>query len=118
MCTTNVHDSTFLPLITQFAHGEEADMIVLADSHFHSKDDPPNLKVCKRGEWNQRMLVETALSMLTTVCRLKRLAHRAWLYLRSRLAFAMAAYNLLVQWDGLTPDQHGFIELHLARFSL
>jgi hypothetical protein len=120
--TASVHDSAFLPLIAQFAgsgaEGEEARMIVLADSHFHSKQDPINLKVCKRGEWNQRMLVETALSMLNAVCKLKRLAHRLWPYLRSRLAFAMAAYNLLVQWDGLKPDEHGFIELHLAQFSL
>ena len=37
-------------------------MIVFADTGFHSKDnDPPNMKVCKRGEWNVRMIVETVL---------------------------------------------------------
>ena len=43
-------------------------MIVLTDTGFHAKTgDPTNMKVCPRGTWNTRMLVETVLSMLTTV---------------------------------------------------
>src|SRR4029450_170554 len=32
-----------------------------------AEDDPANLKLCQRGEWEDRMLVETVLSMLTLV---------------------------------------------------
>ena len=119
--TANVADKAFHPLIEQF--GTEADpdrqMLVLADSGFHSKDgDPANMKVCPRGTWNDRMVVETAHSMLTGTCQIKKLAHRAWPYLKARLAFCVAAYNLLTQWDGLQPDENGFVPLSMAQFSL
>lgn len=113
--TANVHDSRFLPLIAQF----EDQMIVLADGHFHSKTgDPSNLKICPRGSWNDRMMVETVLSMLTLVCHFKKMMHRSWGYFRARLGFTMAAFNLLVQWDGLQPDEAGVIHLAIAQFSL
>jgi hypothetical protein len=48
-------------------------MIVLSDTGFHAAEgDPTNLKLCPRGEWQDRMLVETVLSMLTLVCHLKK----------------------------------------------
>lgn len=113
--TANVHDSRFLPLIAQF----ENQMIVLADGHFHAKSgDPSNLKVCPRGTWNDRMIVETVLSMLTLVCHFKKVMHRMWDYFRARLAFTMAAFNVLMQWDGLQSDENGFIHLSIAQFSL
>jgi hypothetical protein len=113
--TANVYDATFQPLIEQF----DGLMIVLTDRGFHAKDgDPSNLKVCSRGEWNVRMLIETVLSMLTTVCHFKKVAHRVWDYFRARLAFTMAAFNILVQWDGLNPDEDGFVHLSIAEFSL
>ena len=113
--TVNVYDATFHPLIAQF----EQEMIVLTDTHFHSKTgDPANMKVCPRGTWNVRMVIETVLSMLTTVCHFKKVAHRVWEYFRMRLAFTMAAFNLLAQWHGLQPDEHGFIHLSIAEFSL
>ena len=41
-------------------------MIVLSDTGFHAAEgDPANLKLCQRGEWQDRILVETVLSMLT-----------------------------------------------------
>ncbi len=62
-------DNTFQWLIRQF----EERMIVLSDTGFHAADgDPANLKLCQRGDWEDRMLVETVLSMLTLVCHLKR----------------------------------------------
>lgn len=113
--TANVYIAIFHPLVVQF----EGRMIVLADPHFHSKaGDPPNLKVCPRGTWNSRMVIETVLSMLTTVCHVKKVGHRVWQAFRARLAFAMAAFNLLAQWNGLTSDDHGFVPLHIAQFSL
>lgn len=123
--TANVHDSAFHPLIAQFVRPatdeQEAtvDMIVLTDTGFHAKEgDPINMKICPRGSWNVRMLVETVLSMLTTVCHLKKVGHRAWVYFGARLAFVMAAFNLCATWHGLVPDEDGFIRLSIAEFSL
>lgn len=113
--TANVHDTYFQPLIAGF----EEQMLVLADLGFHARSgDPPNLKLCRRGEWNERMMVETVLSMLTLVCHFKKVMHRVWDYFRARLAFTMAAFNLLVQWDGLKADDEGFVHLSIAAFSL
>src|SRR5262249_37092217 len=66
--TANVADNTFQWLIRQF----EEQMIVLSDTGFHAAEgDPTNLKLCPRGAWEDRMLVETVLSMLTLVCHFK-----------------------------------------------
>jgi len=64
------------------------------------------------------MLVETVLSMLTLVTHFKKVMHRVWAYFQMRLAFTMAAFNLLVQWDGLPADEDGFVPLSIADFSL
>ena len=82
------------------------------------KGDPPNLKLCEPGEWNVRMLVETVLSMVTTVAHFKKMAHRVWGYFQAHIAFAMVAFYLLVQRNGLEPDQNGFVHLSSAGFSL
>jgi hypothetical protein len=123
--TANVHDSAFHPLIAQFVRcaadeqEETVEMIVLTDTGFHAKQgDPINMKVCQRGSWNVRMLVETVLSMLTNVCHIKKVGHRAWVYFGARLAFVMAAFNLCASWHGLVPDESGFIRLSIAEFSL
>ncbi len=113
--TANVHDSAFHPVIASFAE----QMIVLADGNFaRAEGNPPNLKVCARGTWNDRMVVETLFSMLTTVCHLKKVLHRVWRYFTMRLAFTMALFNVLAQWDGLTLDDQGAAHLSIARFSL
>jgi hypothetical protein len=113
--TANGHDSAFQPLVAQFA----AEMIVLADSNFVRKEgNPPNLKVCARGTWNDRMVVETFFSMLTTVRHCKTVLHRVWRYCTLRLAFTVALFNVLVPWDGLPLDDHGEAHLSIAQFSL
>ena len=90
-----------------------------SDTAFHAAEgDPRNLKLCPRGEWQDRMLVETVLSMLTLVCHLKKMMHRGWAYFQARLAFTMAAFNVLVQWYGLQPTASGFVPLSIAEFSL
>jgi hypothetical protein len=72
-------------------------MIVLSDTGFHATEgDPTNLKLCQRGAWEDRMLVETVLSMLTLVCH----------------------FNVLVQWHGFQPNASGFVPLSIAEFSL
>ncbi len=113
--TANVADNIFQWLIRQF----EERMIVLRDTGFHAAEgDLPNLKVCQRGEWQDRMLVETVLSMLTLVCHFKQVMHRGWPYFQARLAFTMAAFNVLVQWHGFQPYTSGFVPLSMAEFSL
>src|SRR5438874_12260207 len=113
--TANVADNSFQWLVRQF----EEQMIVLSDTAFHAAEgDPTNLKLCQRGEWQDRMLVETVLSMLTVVCHFKRVTHRVWAYFHARLAFTMAAFNVLVQWHGFQPNATGFVPLSIAEFSL
>jgi hypothetical protein len=113
--TANVYDATFRELIAQF----EVQMIVLTDTGFHAQvGDPVNLKVCPRGTWNVRMVVETVLSMLTNVCHFKKISHRVWKYFKARLAFTMAVFNVLVQWHGFKPDESGFVRLSIAEFGL
>jgi hypothetical protein len=113
--TANVPDNTFQWLIRQF----EERMIILSDTAFHAAEgDPTNLKLCQRGEWDDRMLVETVLSMLTLVSHFKKVMHRVWEYFHARLAFTMAAFNVLVQWHGLQPNMYGFVPLSIAEFSL
>jgi hypothetical protein len=113
--TANVADNTFQGLIRQF----EERMLVLSDTAFHAAEGAPtNLKLCERGAWEDRMLVETVLSMLTLVCHFKKVMHRGWAYFQARLAFTMAAFNVLVQWHGLQPTASGFVPLSIAEFSL
>ena len=90
-----------------------------SDSAFHAAaGDPTNLTLCPRGAWEDRILVETVLSMLTLVCHLKKVMHRGWAYFQARLAFTMAAFNVLVQWHGFQPNASGFVPLSMAEFSL
>jgi len=113
--TANVADNTFQWLIQQF----DGRMIVLSDTAFHAAEgDPANLKLCQRGAWQDRMLVETVLSMLTVVCHFKRVMHRVWAYFHARLAYTMAAFNVLVQWHGFQPYASGFVPLSMAAVSL
>ena len=94
-------------------------MVVFADMSFEKKDwHPTNLRLCKRGEWNDRMVVETVLSMLTYICHFKHSWHKVWTYFETKLAFTMALFNILVQWHGVQPDETGFVPLSIAEFSL
>jgi len=114
--TANVHDgSAFQHLVDPL----QESMVIFADTGFSKVDwHPQNLRLCKRGEWNVRMLIETVLSMLTYVCHFKHMAHKSWAYFKSHLGYAVALFNLLVQWHGLLPNDHGFVPLSIADFSL
>lgn len=113
--TANVSDQEFLPLVEAVSDKT----IVLADIGFRRKiNQPKNLKVCRRGEWNDRMLIETIFSLLSQVCRLKHLRQRVWAYFEMRLGFTVALFNLLQRWNGLNFDENGVSHLSLAEFSL
>lgn len=113
--TANVYDAVFHPLIEAVSDH----MVVLADTNFHAAHgDPANLKICPRGTWNDRMVIETVLSMLTTISGFKKVFHRTWLHFRARLAFTMGLFNVLAQWRGLPANDDGFVPLSIAEFSL
>ena len=106
--TANLHDTIFHCVIENV----EEKMLVLADSGFHAKEgDPANLKICARGKWNERMIIETVYSLFTVVLKLKKLSNRVWPSLRARLSYAVAAYNLCTAWSGE-------VKLELAPFAL
>ena len=113
--TANVHDSVFHPLIRRV----QQQMILLSDQGFHAKaGDPANLKICPPKTWGERMVIETVFSMLTLIGRFKHQSHRAGAYFNAHLSFAVATFNLLVQWHGLEPNENGFVKLSIAEFSL
>jgi hypothetical protein len=116
VATANVYDGS---AFQEVAKRNAARMVLFSDEGFVKKDwHPENVRICQRGEWNTRMIVETMLSMLTLVCHFKKVMHRVWAYFQSRLAYTMAMFNLLVQWDGIQADDDGCVHFSLAPFSL
>lgn len=91
--TANVHDQVFRPVAEQY----EGHTITLADLGFRKAGAPGrNLKLCPPKTWNERMTMETVFSLVTTVCHLKKLWHRAVDYLTAHLAYVAALLNCLV----------------------
>lgn len=94
-------------------------MPILADTGFHAAEgDPPNLKLCPRGTWNDRMVIETVYFMLTLIIHAKKMMHRVIDDLEARLVFTVAAFNLLIQWDGQKSESDGFVPLTIVEFNL
>jgi len=92
---------------------------VLADLGFRSAEGyPENLKLCPKGTWNERMIVETVLSMVTVVCDLKRLRHRLKAYIHARLAFVTAMFNVLVGLFHQIHPQADVLKISIAEFAL
>jgi hypothetical protein len=110
-----VHDQEFYPLIERY----EGASIVLSDLGFISAQAmPANLKLCAKGTWNDRMLVETAFSMVTVVCGLKRLHHRLGQYIEARLSWVSAMFNVLSDvFHRIHPDAEP-AHMSIAEFSI
>ena len=110
----NHSDQDFLALVDLLS----ADGLVLSDLGFRSRDGvPDNLKLCLKGTWNDRMLIETTFSLLTVVCRAKQMFHRTAHHLRARLAYTAAMFNVLIGLDRhLHPDDP--FRTSIAEFSL
>jgi hypothetical protein len=113
--TMNTHDQHFQPVAGQF----EGETITLADMGFYSAEGiPDNMKLCEKGTWNDRMVIETALSMVTVICDLKRIRHRVADYVTTRLACVSAMFNvLLALFHQLHPEVDPFT-MSIAEFSL
>lgn len=68
--------------------------------------------------WNERMCVETALSLVTVICDLKRIRHRLAVYIQTRLAFVSAMFNILMDlFHSIHPDANPY-KMSIAEFSL
>jgi hypothetical protein len=113
--TMNRPDQDFHALI----EAQQDNSIVLADLGFRCKGGlPANLKLCPKGTWNDRMVIETIFSMLTVVCKAKKRHHRAQAYLEARLAYRAAMFNVLLDlFHHLHPHADPY-QLSIAEFSL
>ena len=111
----NVPDKHFHPLVKPLI----GKTIVLADYGFRDKEGlPENMKICKKGTWNERMCVETALSMVTVICDLKRIRHRLAVYIQMRLSYVSAMFNVLLDlFQSIHPDADPY-KMSIAEFSL
>ena len=111
----NVYDKHFHPIVKPFI----GETIVLADYGFRDKDGvPENMMICKKGTWNERMCVETTLSMVTMVCDLKRIRNRLLESIQACLAYVAAKFNILLDlFHRLHPDADPFM-MSIAEFSL
>ncbi len=113
--TANTADQRFAHVAAPFA----GLTITLADTGFNAADRPANLKLCARGEWNERMLIETVLSLVHRVCRLKYLWHRARPYLQMHLAYVAALFNALLALNRqLEPPHEKPVWPHIAQYAL
>ena len=114
--TTNFYDGT---AFQELFNRHEAYIALFADEGSTKKEwHPENLKICERGKWNSYMIVDTVLSMLTLINHFKKVMYRKWAYPKSRIAFTMAMFNILVEWDGIRVDEQGCVHFSLAHFSL
>jgi len=110
----NCPDQDFLPLISLL----DEDGVVLADLGFRCKAGiPSNLKLCLKGTWNDRMMVETSFSLLTVICQAKKMFHRAAAYIEAHLAYTAAMFTVLIGLDRQLHPDHAFT-LSIAEFSL
>ena len=124
---TNRHDQQFLPLLANYDDWPTTTTGQLRRSDDHPgrhrlapgpKETPDNVKICKRGQWNVRMIVETTFSMMTNVWNSKRMRHITWRGFEAHLSYLMIAFNILVNWNGLEPDAKGHIHRSIAHFTL
>ena len=111
----NVHDQDFHDEIEKL----NGQTISLSDLGFRCAEGiPDNLKLCQKGTWNDRMIIETTFSMLTVVCHMKKIFHRVVPYIQARLAFTAAMFNVLLSlYHQLHPDVPAHT-LSIAEFSL
>lgn len=111
----NVNDKHFNPLVKPFIDKT----IVPAEYGFRDKDGvPDNMKICKKGTWNERMCVETALSLVTRMSDLKRIRHRLAVYIQARLAYVSAMFNIFLDLFHSIPLDADPYKISIAEFSL
>jgi hypothetical protein len=113
--TMNRPDQDFNLLIETL----DGQTITLADLGFRCADGMPgNLKLCRKGTWNERMMVETSFSMITVVCGAKKLFHRVASYIEAHLAYLVAMFNVLLGLFHLLHPDAPAHKMSIAEFSL
>jgi hypothetical protein len=113
--TLNRPDQDFLEWLGDF----DGQAIMLTDLGFRcAAGVPDNIKLCKKGTWNERMIIETSFSLLTVVAHAKQIHHRLEDYIEARLAYTVAMFNICLRlFHRLHPDQPPF-KMSIAEFSL
>ncbi|MGH2482170.1 MAG: transposase [Ktedonobacteraceae bacterium] len=111
----DTHDQEFHHIIERY----DGKTIVLSDLGFNSAGSlPGNLKLCEKGTWNERMRVETALSMVSVVCGLKHIHHRLSQYIEAHLSWVSAMFNVLLSiFHRIHPDAD-LAQMSIAEFSM
>ena len=113
--TMNCPDNDCLDFFEDY----DGQAILLADWGFRCADGiPDNVKLCKKGTWNDRMTVETSFSLLTVICKAKKIHHRLEAYIDARLAYTVALFNVCLKlFHQLHPEASVF-KMSIAEFSL
>jgi hypothetical protein len=89
--------------------------ITLADAGFKDKRGiPPTLKICKRGEWNDRMTVETLFSLWDRICHAKRIFVRSVNGFKTRIDYLVALTNLVAKLNTML----GFPTCSMVQYAL
>jgi hypothetical protein len=108
--TMNRPDQDCLPLVALV----KEDGVVLSDLGFRCKTGvPDNLKVCLKGTWNDRMMIETTFSLLTVICQAKKRFHRTAAHLEARLAYTAAGNWAGTDATGMIAVPNGFTGIAL-----
>jgi hypothetical protein len=90
--SADTHDQHFRSIATKF----DGETITLTDTGFSKAGAPPsNIKLCKRGTWNERMIIETFNSLATVLFHAKRIRQRVTAHIEARLAYLIALANIL-----------------------
>jgi hypothetical protein len=117
----NYSDNEFLHYLAEF----EDYTIMLTDYGFRCKEGiPDNVKLCKKGTWNthmgmnDRMVVETAFSLLTVICKAKKFHHRLEHYIETRLAYMAAMFNICLKLFHQLHPKESVFKMSIAEFSL
>jgi hypothetical protein len=111
----NAHDQDFNPEIEKL----NGQTISLSDLGFRCAEGiPDNLKLCHKGTWNERMIVETSFSLLTVVCHMKKIFHRVSRFIEARMAFAAAMFNVLLDLFHQLHPKSPAHKMSIAEFSL
>jgi hypothetical protein len=85
----NVSDKTFNAI------ADDPNSITLSDAGFKDKRGiPATLKICKRGEWNVRMSVETLFSLWDRICNVKRMCVKTLEGFITRITYLVTLTNL------------------------
>jgi len=105
----NVPDKTFNAI------ANDPDSITLADAGFKDKQGiPATLKICKRGEWNVRMSVETLFSLWDRICNVKRMCVKTLEGFITRITYLVTLTNLTQKLNKTL----GFPPLTMVQYAL